>query len=299
MTLFSFDIIFQPPFQNNSLAGLGSFSLIDRLGNLSTLSGQNKGSKEGKTGDFGGLHTTITTYSALTVWLIKERVTKCDVSGGIFPFAMYAYLEFKLPNETETRRATLHPYSIKDASPYLNENKGAAYFVPHGYQPILVPQDDKDATIQALLDQTMSCTQAVKVSVPLRQTLLPHYIIKPCKKSKTEKPIRPPRPPNAFILYRQNQQAHVLRQNANLCNNDVSRIVGNMWNDESPLIKQRFHKLAQEMKEQHRAMYPMYRYCPRKTSERKKRVKTKQTSEQTSYHGVGQIGVQPTAPIVM
>ncbi|KTW29546.1 uncharacterized protein T551_02162 [Pneumocystis jirovecii RU7] len=196
---------------------------------------------------------------------------------------MHAQLEFKLPNETETRRAVLHPYSIKDASPYLDENKGAAYFVPHGYQPILVPQNDEDATIQALLDLAVPTVQAVKVQIPLRQTLLPHYIIKPCKKSKTVKPIRPPRPPNAFILYRQNQQAHILRQNANLCNNDVSRIIGNMWNGESPLIKQRFHLLAQKMKEQHRAMYPMYRYCPRKASERKKKVKTKVPQEQTAF----------------
>ncbi|KAG5513356.1 hypothetical protein PMAC_001419 [Pneumocystis sp. 'macacae'] len=188
---------------------------------------------------------------------------------------MHAQLEFKLPNETEIRRAMLHPYSIKDASPYLDENKGAAYFVPHGYQPILVPQNDEDATIQALLDLAVPTVQAVKVPIPLRQTLLPHYIIKPCKKSKTVKPVRPPRPPNAFILYRQNQQAHVLRQNSNLCNNDVSRIIGSMWNGESPLIKQRFHLLAQKMKEQHRAMYPMYRYSPRKASKRKKKVKTK------------------------
>lgn len=192
----------------------------------------------------------------------------------------YAHLEFTLPNETITRKQVLYPYSMKEASQYLDENKGTAYFVPHGFQPILVPQNEKDETIQALLDLS---APAIQVPVPLKQTLLPHYIIRPNKKQKTTKQTlnkHPPRPPNAFILYRKNQQARILQQNANLCNNDVSRIIGTMWNGESPAVKQRFHLLAQEMKEKHRAMYPMYRYCPRK-SQRKRR--TTKTSEQATH----------------
>ncbi|KAG4302895.1 hypothetical protein PCANB_000845 [Pneumocystis canis] len=190
----------------------------------------------------------------------------------------YAHLEFMLPNETVTKRQLLYPYSMKDASPYLDKNKGSAYFVPHGFQPILVPNNDDDTTIQALLNMTIP---TMKVSVPLKQALLPHYIIRPSKRHKAAKQAKPPpRPPNAFILYRKNQQAHILRQNANLCNNDVSRIIGNMWNDESPQVKQRFHRLAEEMKEQHRAMYPMYRYCPRKALKRKRQTKT-QSSQDT------------------
>lgn len=193
----------------------------------------------------------------------------------------YAELEFTLPEETEMRRQVLYPYSMKDASQAIDENRGAAYFVPHGFQPILVPLEGDDATLQRLLDLS---TPAMPVAVPLRQTLLPHYVIRPTKRVKTTKQSTvkgPPRPPNAFILYRKNQQAHILQQNAGLCNNDVSRIIGSMWNGESPAVKQRFHLLAQEMKERHRAMYPMYRYCPRKAPRRKRRSTTKDTNNGT------------------
>lgn len=188
----------------------------------------------------------------------------------------YAHLEFVLPNETVARKQVLYPYSMKEASQYLDESKGTAYFVPHGFQPILVPQNEEDETIQTLLDLS---APAIQVPVPLKQTLLPHYIIRPSKKQKPAKQAsnkNPPRPPNAFILYRKNQQAHILRQNANLCNNDVSRIIGSMWNGESPAVKQRFHLLAQEMKEKHRAMYPMYRYCPRKTQRKRRNTKSQE-----------------------
>lgn len=191
----------------------------------------------------------------------------------------YAHLEFVLPNETVARKQVLYPYSMKEASQYLDENKGTAYFVPHGFQPILVPQNEDDKTIQTLLDLS---APAMQVPVPLKHTLLPHYIIRPSKRQKATKQAsikKPPRPPNAFILYRKNQQAHILQQNANLCNNDVSRIIGSMWNGESPAVKQRFHLLAQEMKEKHRAMYPMYRYCPRKSQRKRRNTKSQEPME--------------------
>lgn len=215
----------------------------------------------------------MNTKSTLDWVRLRGELGALKVEGYAWKSIMpYAHLEFILPNETMTRKQVLYPYSMKDASQAIDENKGTAYFVPHGFQPILVPLDEEDATIKTLLELS---GPVIQVPVPLKQTLLPHYIIRHTKRQKAAKQSsikKPPRPPNAFILYRKNQQAHILRQNANLCNNDVSRIIGSMWNGESPAVKEQFHLLAQEMKEKHRAMYPMYRYCPRKASRPKRRT---------------------------
>ncbi|KAF4984661.1 hypothetical protein FZEAL_177 [Fusarium zealandicum] len=73
-----------------------------------------------------------------------------------------------------------------------------------------------------------------------------------------------PRPRNAFILYRQHNQAQVAAQNPNLSNPDISKIIGEQWKDEAPDIKDNWKALADEEKQRHQRQYPDYRYQPRR-----------------------------------
>ncbi|KAL8730281.1 MAG: hypothetical protein Q9166_004164 [cf. Caloplaca sp. 2 TL-2023] len=73
-----------------------------------------------------------------------------------------------------------------------------------------------------------------------------------------------PRPRNAFILYRQHHQAHVVAQNPGLANPEISKVIGDHWRQSPPEIKQHWKNLAEEEKIRHQRQYPDYRYQPRR-----------------------------------
>ncbi|KAF2131075.1 hypothetical protein P153DRAFT_313377 [Dothidotthia symphoricarpi CBS 119687] len=73
-----------------------------------------------------------------------------------------------------------------------------------------------------------------------------------------------PRPRNAFILYRQHEQQHIIASNPGLNNPDISKIIGEKWNRESDETKKMWQDLAQEEKVRHQELYPDYRYQPRR-----------------------------------
>ncbi|KAI5290442.1 hypothetical protein KEM54_001531 [Ascosphaera aggregata] len=94
--------------------------------------------------------------------------------------------------------------------------------------------------------------------------------------SKAGKPLqtkrqRIPRPPNAFILYRQHYHPIVKAQNPSFHNNDISKLLGEQWRAESAQRKAEYKALAEQIKKRHAEEYPDYQYAPRKPSERKRR----------------------------
>ena len=88
----------------------------------------------------------------------------------------------------------------------------------------------------------------------------------PGKKSKV------PRPPNAFILYRQKYHPILKAAQPDLLNNDISVILGKQWKEETEEVKAHFKATAEKIKEQHAAENPGYQYAPRKPSEKKRRM---------------------------
>lgn len=72
----------------------------------------------------------------------------------------------------------------------------------------------------------------------------------------------------AFILYRQNHQASVAAQHPGLANPDISKIIGEQWQNQPPEEKNRWKSLAEEEKLRHQQQYPTYRYQPKRTGRR-------------------------------
>ncbi|KAI8915847.1 high mobility group box domain-containing protein, partial [Gorgonomyces haynaldii] len=75
------------------------------------------------------------------------------------------------------------------------------------------------------------------------------------------------RPPNSFILYRREKHMEISAQykgGKTLNNNVVSKIVANMWRQESPEVKAQYAAKAEEEKKAHMLKYPDYKYRPRK-----------------------------------
>ncbi|KKK24882.1 hypothetical protein ARAM_000112 [Aspergillus rambellii] len=86
-----------------------------------------------------------------------------------------------------------------------------------------------------------------------------------------------PRPPNAFILYRQHHHPRVKEAYPDLSNNQISIILGKQWKAESEEVKVHFKDLAEEFKKKHAEDHPDYQYTPRKPSEKKRRATSRRS----------------------
>lgn len=95
----------------------------------------------------------------------------------------------------------------------------------------------------------------------------------PGKKSKV------PRPPNAFILYRQKNHPLLKEMNPEMHNNDISVILGKQWKAEPEYVKAEFRARADKIKKQHALENPGYQYAPRKPSEKKRRMTARKLAQ--------------------
>ncbi|KAJ5152948.1 uncharacterized protein N7482_009426 [Penicillium canariense] len=82
---------------------------------------------------------------------------------------------------------------------------------------------------------------------------------------------RIPRPPNSFILYRQHHHHTVTAENPGVQNTQISRIIAEMWRNETAEVRARFKDLADEKKRLHSQAHPNYQYAPRRPWERARR----------------------------
>ncbi|KAL4922173.1 hypothetical protein BDW62DRAFT_197408 [Aspergillus aurantiobrunneus] len=94
-----------------------------------------------------------------------------------------------------------------------------------------------------------------------------------------------PRPPNAFILYRQHHHPRVKEAYPHLSNNEISVIIGKQWRAEPEETKLHFKSLAEEFKKKHAEEHPDYQYTPRKASEKKRRA-TSRSSPKPSKRSI-------------
>lgn len=84
------------------------------------------------------------------------------------------------------------------------------------------------------------------------------------------KPIAPPRPPNAWILYRSDKLRELppAPPGERRAQSDVSRLISTMWKQETDATRQYYERLADEKKQEHSIKYPGYRFQPMKKEEK-------------------------------
>lgn len=93
---------------------------------------------------------------------------------------------------------------------------------------------------------------------------------------------QPPRPPNAWILYRSDRVREMppplpgqLRTQA-----DVSRAISEQWRNESEATRAEYERRAEMKKAEHHAQYPDYRFQPKsKEQKERQRLEKKQEKE--------------------
>ncbi|KAI5480876.1 hypothetical protein MNV49_006685 [Pseudohyphozyma bogoriensis] len=74
-----------------------------------------------------------------------------------------------------------------------------------------------------------------------------------------------PRPQNAWILYRSEKIKLMKEENSapsKIRQSQYSQLIGHMWRNETPEVRARFEKLAEESKIAHALKYPNYQYAP-------------------------------------
>lgn len=131
---------------------------------------------------------------------------------------------------------------------------------------------------------------------------------KPAAHGKTAKI---PRPPNAFILYRQHHQPEIKATYPDFCNNDICTsthpqqtnrltppaiLLGKQWRDETDAVKAHYKAQAEELKRKHARDHPDYQYSPRRPSEKKRRASSRQYPKHAKMLGQNESQSQSQSP---
>lgn len=102
----------------------------------------------------------------------------------------------------------------------------------------------------------------------------------------TSKPDRPPRPMNAWLLFRNAQVKELQSQNPEdrKAQGQLSKIIAELWKAATPETKRVYENMAKEKKEEHARQYPDYRYTPREKPAKKRRQNAIVPQAQPSNH---------------
>ncbi|CAG8563402.1 2997_t:CDS:2 [Paraglomus occultum] len=185
---------------------------------------------------------------------------------------------------TSEQRAPTFEYIPHDQLLSLfQQKKGTQYFIPEGFEPVLIPSGTQREVVQAVAlpttsQSSLSSSQSSASDVPRFPSLVLTRPQGPAPRggsntAKTTKPKKPPRPPNAFILYRRSKQPQIVAANEGISNNEVSKQIGEMWHKEPLEEKLKYQRLADEAKMEHMKKYPEYKYRPRRPHEKRRRTK--------------------------
>ena len=117
-------------------------------------------------------------------------------------------------------------------------------------------------------------------SFPLSQ----HFVMSGVTKNKAGAGAKPPRPPNAWIIYRsdklQNLPPPPLGQ-PKPTQAEVSKIIAAQWRAESDDVRALYDQRAETAKAEHARMYPDYRFAPVKKADKDRiREEKRQAKEQ-------------------
>ncbi|KAF4333010.1 mating type 1-1-3 [Fusarium beomiforme] len=75
---------------------------------------------------------------------------------------------------------------------------------------------------------------------------------------------RIPRPRNCWLLYRQAKSQEITTQIEGVTASELSRIIGRMWDEETPEVQAYWQDMAEKEEFNHRKDYPGYKYAPAK-----------------------------------
>ncbi|GBC08475.1 hypothetical protein RclHR1_08140004 [Rhizophagus clarus] len=102
--------------------------------------------------------------------------------------------------------------------------------------------------------------------------------------SKMQPEKRPPRPPNAFILYRRAKQPAILAAHRNLTNAEISRFISSCWKNETDEERLAWERYADQKKLEHMQAYPNYVYRPNKNKGKNEKRRQARKNAVTTFN---------------
>lgn len=151
---------------------------------------------------------------------------------------------------------------LKDFYISLKMLDNSFYLIPNEYVPVLVKKS-----------LFKNSEKAVKI---INGIQMPMYILDDfCGYTK--------RPPNAFILFRNEVFKKVKLDNPNNSSRELSKIIGDMWKQMSKENKLPYHLKANEMSSRYSRIYPRYKYKKVLSNLKKREYYKKEESNNNSY----------------
>ncbi|GAA5868864.1 hypothetical protein JCM16303_000287 [Sporobolomyces ruberrimus] len=115
------------------------------------------------------------------------------------------------------------------------------------------------------------------------------------------KPDRPPRPMNAWLLFRNAQVKHLQDQNPDerRAQGQLSKIIAGLWKSAPVETKREYEALAKAKKEEHARLYPDYRYMPREKAVKKPRRATASQAAKAASNVAAPPPSQPSTSLTL
>ncbi|CAG8479162.1 1759_t:CDS:1 [Paraglomus occultum] len=142
-------------------------------------------------------------------------------------------------------------------------------------QETTFPNVSESSSLSFLADQSSTMSALIKESLsPYERKLLanPPYVLtmslddlvgNKCK-NRGMKKLYPPRPQNAWIIFRKNFESEFRSRYPNSNVLEISKIAGANWKNQPRLVKTYFETLSKLARQQHKHDYPSYTYVPRR-----------------------------------
>ncbi|KAF8547272.1 hypothetical protein OG21DRAFT_1490375 [Imleria badia] len=90
-----------------------------------------------------------------------------------------------------------------------------------------------------------------------------------------DRKVQPPRPRNAWIIYRSYHFSLIRQETGRMSQANVSKRISEMWRNETEEVKRHFEQEAEAEKARHQELYPDYRFCPKRKEVKQSRKKSK------------------------
>lgn len=171
------------------------------------------------------------------------------------------------------------PFQIKDDYEEYNDNN-YEYQVEDAHSPSNYKKNKSKSSrkrngnkISPLDSLNSDQIAEIKAAINTSSNVAAQFITKEKSATNKNKKTAIPRPMNKFLIYRKEKHDEIVKSNPNLCNNDISKIIGAQWKNEPQAVKDKYFQLAEEAKLLHMIEYPDYKFKPRKIKPKRKKRK--------------------------
>lgn len=207
-----------------------------------------------------------------------------DPKHAVWALAAAAHHQKKMPQKSSFTTHSHSPHAAPTMSTFSASSLGHIHIVqpylpnPSSNTQSTNPSDSSSGTPSNGCSTSTFSVHPTSASTPYSFsnpycTNQLHSLIPGVGASGTAAPGQPPRPANAWILYRSDKMKNIAPPppgKAKPPQADISKLIAAMWKNEQPEVRQHYEALSDMKKAEHLAQYPGYRFQPMKKADKEK-----------------------------